>query len=255
MDSDRIKEMLHAWRPGDNVEAGVERAREAASVDPELARWLARERAFDQAFSDKLRQVGAPADLLGRILESVEAELQPAAPEPVSFPFWRRHLMGLAASLILVTAIFTLGVYQGTRNSDAQHIDLAGFVSFSVKEAMSQPMRSVSDTQAALSELAAEKVPVPEHLPAALGQFRPVTVSTITVNGSRASVIGFEGDAGYRLMVFNRSCVGARCKRLSQPIMYDLGDRMAVAWIDGKQVYVLVADRRGEATIRQIHEI
>jgi hypothetical protein len=80
-------------------------------------------------------------------------------------------------------------------------------------------------------------------------------VSTIIVNGSRASVIGFEGDAGYRLMVFNRSCVGARCKRLSQPIMYDLGDRMAVAWIDGKQVYVLVADRRGEATIRQIHEI
>jgi hypothetical protein len=165
MDSDRIKEMLHAWRPGDNVEAGVERAREAASADPELARWLARERAFDQAFSDKLRQVGAPADLLGRILESVEAELQPAAPEPVSFPFWRRHLMGACGVVDPRHRHLHPWRLPGTRNSDAQHIDLAGFVSFSVKEAMSQPMRSVSDTQAALSELAAEKVPVPEHLP------------------------------------------------------------------------------------------
>lgn len=254
MKNDRIKELLHAWRPGEPADTEVARAREAAAADPELALWLDRERAFDQAFADKLRQVQPPPALLSQIRAAVEAERTVPFAQPAR-KSWRPFAIGLAASLLLAVGIFTLGVRQGQRGVDLHTVDLAGFVNFTANEAWEQPLQQVRGAQAALSELAALSSPVPTHLPAILGDYSPVMAGTLDLNGTRASVIGFESDAGYRLMVFNRSCLGARCKKLTRPVLYDLGDRMAAAWIDGNHVFVLVGDRRGEAMMRGIHDI
>ena len=68
--SEEARFLFSAFRPGgqDADDPAFAAAIEAAKNDPELARWLAEQQAFDQAVAGHLRAVEIPADLRARIL-------------------------------------------------------------------------------------------------------------------------------------------------------------------------------------------
>jgi hypothetical protein len=255
MDANRIKDLLHAWRPGQDVPPEVAQAREAASADPELTKWLENERAFDQAFANKLRSVQAPPDLLGKILASHntgEGKIlgfpQPEAPAAKSDRSRViRYAVSIAAALTIVSGVF----FFATRNSAAED-DLDSFVNAMVVRAMSDDLSRASDMTNVVKGLQSHHAPVPGDLPSDLAKYTPASYGVIETQNGNVGQIAFSGGESYRLLVLERRCLGGCSKKLTKPVMFDLGDKLAVSWAKGNQVFILVGDRSGEKTIESV---
>ena len=255
MDVRKIKDLLHAWRPGQDVPHEALEAREIAAKDPALAAWLDSERAFDQAFADRLRDVTPPADLLDRILAAHEKEASNVVPFPRSEPLEAetrrsrilRYAVSIAASLVIVGGVFFF-----IGRSSSRGADLDSFVNETVVRAVTEHMHQVRGTEDVFSGLRGDHAPVPAALPAELGQFQPVKYGSIATQNGIMSQIGFANDESCRLIVMERRCLGGCSTKLSKPVMFDLGDQLAVAWAKDNQVFILVSDRTDESVIRSI---
>jgi len=256
MDVRKIKELLHAWRPGQEVPPEVLEAREAASQDPALSAWLDNERAFDHAFSDRLRDVNPPADLLDRILaahQSGEANVVPFQEDAPPMVETRRgqfirYAVSIAASLVIVGSIFLFANRSATQNDD-----LASFVDATVIRAITDShLHAAAGLDSIYEGLRGDHAPVPGAMPAELGSFQPVKYGSIATQNGIMSQIGFSNNDSARLIVMERRCLGGCSKKLSKPVIYDLGDKLAVAWAQDSQVFILVSDRTGESVIRSI---
>jgi len=255
MDVRRIKDLLHAWRPGQDVPSEVEEAREIASKDPALTAWMESERAFDHAFADKLRDVKAPAGLLGRILaahEAGEANVVPFAKEaPPRLETRRgqvvRYAVSIAASLAIVGSIF---FFIG-RNSGGD--DLASFVDATVIRAITDGhLHQAQNVDGLYAGLRSDNAPVPGAMPSQLGDYIPATYGSIATQNGIMGQIGFSNNDSARLIVMERRCLGGCSRKLTNPVIVDLGDKLAVTWAKGNQVFILVSDRTGESVIRNI---
>jgi hypothetical protein len=258
MDVRRIKDLLHAWRPGQDVPPEIAQAREIASKDPALSAWLDSERAFDQAFADKLRDVNPPADLLGKILaehESGETNVVPFTKDaPPRLETRRgqlfRYVVSMAASLVLVGVIFFF-IGRGSGGGD----DLASFVDATVIRAIADGhLHDAASIDGVYAGLRGDNAPVPGALPAELGQFQPAKYGSIATQNGIIGQIGFSNNDSVRLIVMERRCLGGCSKKLTRPVIFDLGDKLAVTWAQGGQVFILVSDRTGESVIRSIAE-
>jgi hypothetical protein len=257
MDVRKIKDLLHAWRPGQDVPPEVSQAREIASSDPELSAWLDNERAFDQAFADKLRAVRPPSDLLARIMAAHDSNAAKVIPFPISEPpraesgrsRMIRYAVSIAASLAIVGGIFIFATHSGGSDDD-----LDSFVSATVLRAMSDSasMRNASGLENVARGLQSDFAPVPGSMPEALAKFQPAKYGVIHTQRGNMSQIGFSGNDAYRLIVVERRCLGNCSKKLTKPVMFDLGDKLAVSWTRGSQVFILVGDRSGENVIRTV---
>jgi hypothetical protein len=255
MDARRIKELLHAWRPGQDLPPEAAQAREIASGDQDISEWLDNERAFDQAFSDKLRGVRPPSDLLDRIMaahESGEANVVPFAPEPPALAraagnAWR-YAVSIAASFVIVAGIFAFTL----RESRGGYDDLQRFVDDTTQAAMAGQMSEALGMDSVRQGLQAVMAPIPSVLPTELTALEPSRYGVIQTREGNIGQIGFSGDDSYRLIVMERRCVGGCSKKLGKPIMYDMGEQLAVAWAKGNQVFILIGNRSGENMIRDI---
>lgn len=98
MDNDQARFILAAARANgaDATDAKVAEALAQAQRDPELARWLAEERAFDTAVVRKLQAKEPPANLRARIVAG--AQLTRPAPRTVPRAWW----FGIAAAAAVV---------------------------------------------------------------------------------------------------------------------------------------------------------
>lgn len=98
MDNDQARFILAAARANgaDAADPKVAEALAQAQRDPELARWLAEERAFDAAIMRKLQAKEPPADLRARIVAGAQAT------RPASRPASRRWWIGIAAAAAVV---------------------------------------------------------------------------------------------------------------------------------------------------------
>ncbi len=255
MDVRSIKVLLHAWRPGQDVPPEVAEAREIASKDPALTAWMESERAFDHAFADKLRDVNPPADLLGNILaahESGEGNVVPFSKEaPPRLETRRgqlvRYAVSIAASLAIVGSIF---FFIG-RNSGGD--DLASFVDATVIRAVAEGhLHQAKNLDGIYAGLRSDNAPVPGAMPAQLGDYLPATYGSIATQNGIMGQIGFSNNDSVRLIVMERRCLGGCSKKLTNPVIVDLGDKLAVTWAQGSQVFILVSDRTGESVIRNI---
>jgi hypothetical protein len=255
MDVRRIKDLLHAWRPGQDVPSEVAEAREIASKDPALTAWMESERAFDHAFADKLRDVNPPADLLDRILAAHEAGEDNVVPfareQPPRLETRRgqlvRYAVSIAASLAIVgTIFFFIG-----RNSGGD--DLASFVDATVIRAVTEGhLHQAQTLDGIYAGLRSDNAPVPGAMPAQLGDYLPATYGSIPTQNGIMGQIGFSNNDSVRLIVMERRCLGGCSKKLTNPVIVDLGDKLAVTWAQGSQVFILVSDRTGESVIRNI---
>lgn len=258
MDARRIKDLLHAWRPGQDMPDEVTQAREIAAGDPELSAWMDNERAFDQAFANKLRDVKPPVDLLDRILsahETGEGNVVPFSREEPPHLETRkgqffRYAFSIAASLLIVGGIFSFAASQRGPHYD----DLDSFVTATVLQAMagSSSMHEARGFDSVAQGLQSGYAPVPGDMPERLASFKPARYGVIETRTGNIGQIGFSGNESYRLIVAERRCLGGCSQKLTKPVMFDLNDKLAVTWAKGNQVYILVSDRTGESVIRDI---
>ena len=81
MNKEEAKRVLQAYRadldPEENSE--LKEALRCAENDPELQDFLEREKSFDRAFSQKLKEFNPPQRLLARILENAPEEAYASA--------------------------------------------------------------------------------------------------------------------------------------------------------------------------------
>ncbi|MFA5257549.1 MAG: hypothetical protein WC360_05305 [Opitutales bacterium] len=258
MDVRRIKELLHAWRPGQDLPPELARARDLAAADPEVSAWLEQERAFDHAFADRLRGVQAPEGLLDSILaahKAGEGNVVPFSPDAPRAAFgasaFMRYAVSIAASLLIVAGIFALA----SRNAPSSDDDLAGFIDATVLQALSGQMRDAGDIDGVREGLVAAGLKdMPGEIPEILADYKPARYGVIRTQQGNMGQIGFSGKESWRLIVMERRCLGGCSGRLTKPVIYDLGDKLAVTWAKGQQVFILVSDRSGENVIRDIAE-
>ncbi|HEY5743266.1 MAG TPA: hypothetical protein VIS99_12055, partial [Terrimicrobiaceae bacterium] len=109
MDNEQAKLILQAYRPSgeDADDPFFSGALEQARVDPELAKWFAEQRAFDEAMRKALQERIPPAGLRDSILLARKLSTLPR--QQLSRPFWQRPgVMALAASIIVLLAVAVL---------------------------------------------------------------------------------------------------------------------------------------------------
>ncbi len=100
MNSEQAKQILQAYRPGvDDADPSAAEALAQARRDPELARWLEQQIAFDAAIRARLREVPVPVGLKTRILANAPAEAPAVA-------WWQRRPVWLAAALIVLALVY-----------------------------------------------------------------------------------------------------------------------------------------------------
>jgi hypothetical protein len=255
MEARKIKDLLHAWRPGQDVPPEVAHAREIASGDPEISKWLENERAFDQAFADKLRNVPVPNDLLDKILDAHKAGEGRVVPFPRSgVPAEKsgrnaviRYAVSIAASVVIVSGVLFIASKSRPANDD-----LDSFVSAMVVRAMADELNAAGGMDSVVKGLQSEHAPVPGELPRDLSKFTPASYGVIETQNCKVGQIAFSGGESYRLLVLERRCLGGCSQQLSKPVIFNLGDKLAVSWTKGAQVFILVGNRAGENVIQSV---
>jgi hypothetical protein len=98
MTREEAKALLHVWRPG-GQDADDPRFREALQEverDPELARWFAGQKTFDQVMAEHVRAIPVPQDL--------KAAIFAAGPQRKA-PFWQIDLVPLLQNLAVRWAL------------------------------------------------------------------------------------------------------------------------------------------------------
>src|SRR6267142_3905569 len=105
MDNEQAKLILQAYRPGgeDADDPFFSEALEQARVDPEMAKWFAEQRAFDEAMRKALQKRIPPVGLRDSILLAKRISTLPF--HQGGRPVWRRPgVMALAASIVVLLA-------------------------------------------------------------------------------------------------------------------------------------------------------
>lgn len=257
MDVRKIKDLLHAWRPGQDVPREVAHAREIAAKDKELSAWLENERAFDKAFSAKLNEVQPPSDLLERIIAAHESGQdkvvlfpQEETPRTERRSQLMRYGISIAASFAIVGSLVLFASHARNSSSD----ELAEFVDATVIRALAESaeMEESHSMANVVLGLRGENAPVPEGMPQELANLDPDSFGVIHTQKGNIGQVGFSNNDSYRLIVVERRCLGGCDKQLTKPVIHNLGDKIAVTWAKGSQVYILVSDKTDEPMIRNV---
>lgn len=234
MNSGEARFVLQARRPdgSDDAEPQFREALEQARRDPALAGWLARERAFDEAVAEKLREVRPPAGLREAILAGARAS-RPA-------PFRRgRQAPAVAAVLAVVLGLaaawpamrrepdigrLALGVMEDVE-TDAHH------------RAMPRPRGVLRQVLADPSRRLAAGLPLD------FDRLRAGGCRSVEIGGREVLEVCFERGGEFHLYVARRDAFkGGRV-----PMFRERGALASVAWTDERLAYVLVSAGGTEA--------
>lgn len=237
MDNEKAKLILSAYRPdgsdaGDSVFA---EALEQARRDPELAAWLADQRAFDSRMIAGVRSIPIPPKLKASLLVSGKVTRFPTAQSN------SRLYSGLAIAAALVALIsVTALLFQQSRPQ----------VSFASLDAQLRPLTEahqhaleapMSDLQKIRTWLADQGAPHDFKLPAALAAVTGLGCEVVSVDGVKVSILCFplgEGRVAH-LYVIDRSQLIDPPSNL-EPAFQQKGAYAQAAWSDDRRTYLLV---------------
>ena len=118
MNSQEAKRLLEMLRPGgdDSADPQFAKALQQAESDPELGRWLAEQKTFDQGIARSLKGVPVPAELRNTLLAIVPKEQEKENVLRPLFPLWSRwrdwRVTTAAAAVVLLASFgFVLAQY------------------------------------------------------------------------------------------------------------------------------------------------
>lgn len=224
MNNQEAKFILRGYRPGgaDATDPRFAEALEQARRDPELAKWMDREQAFDRAVAQKLRAVSIPSGLRETLLAGGRVS-------KVESPWWRRAAwIGMAASILILLGVVI------SWPSVQTHVDLAGMSAWAMDdvlhgrhgghgEEMTRAVASLSDPERKLADFSVS-----------VDQLRRSGCRTLSFAGRDVVEMCFvRSGKEYHLYV-------TAAPRDTRPPSFVEGKGVnAVAWADGRNSYVL----------------
>jgi len=247
MDNEQAKLILSAYRhTGEEAsDSFFSEALEQARVDPELARWFADERRFDQAMTRTLRAQKPPEHLrqtlmLGNKVVSLHRR-RPLWAQPVSW-------LALAAALALFLGLGILFHQSGqpslTGSQFAREIiEMAESGKITLGKMSSNP-------EELKSWLATRGSPHDFTIPASLRGYPGVGCQTYVVNGTKVSLLCFMlgMDQVVHLFVVDEKVLEDAPRE--KPSFIREHDKIAATWSVGGKTYLLMGMNVSEETLR-----
>ncbi len=240
--------ILQSYRPGgeDKDDPQFAEALREAERNPELARWLAEEQAFDCAVAAQLGALPAPFGLKTRIL----AQAAPGS---------SRHPWSLAAILAGVVALLFLAVQVVGLFRPAAPAPVLASTSAEIPDYVQEmvsfirlnpPLEMKSHDLGAIKGWLA-KAAMPTEVPPGLTALEPLGCRLLSFRGHEVALICFqrEGDRLAHLFVVNRAAM-PKMKPGARPVFASSGDWMTASWAEGDRVYT-IAVQGDRATVKR----
>ena len=254
MDNEQAKLILQAYRPGgeDADDPFFSEALEQARVDPELAKWFAEQRAFDEAMRKALQTRIPPVGLRDSILLAKKISTLPL--HQASRPVWQRPgVMALAASIVVLLAVAVL-IWPGAEHYVGHPMTVAAFTQqvLNLKDRISLGKMS-NDPVELRAWLAERGAPSDFELPRGLRDAHGLGCQSYTIGGAKVSLICFMlgQDQFAHLFVVDKDALKDAAPNAS-PVIRTEGGIALATWTSGGKSYVLTGINVNEETLRRL---
>jgi hypothetical protein len=254
MDNEQAKLILQAYRPGgeDADDPFFSEALEQARVDPELAKWFAEQRAFDEAVRKGLQTRIPPVGLRDSILLAKKISTLPL--HQASRPVWRRPgVTALAASIVVLLAVAVL-IRPGAEHYVGHPMTVAAFTQqvLDLKDRIS--LGKMSNNPAELRAWLAERgAPSDFELPRGLRDVHGLGCQSYTIGGVKVSLVCFmlgEDQFAHLFVVDNDALKDAALN--ASPVIRTEGGIALATWTSAGKSYVLTGINVNEETLRRL---
>lgn len=254
MNNEQSKLILSAYRPGgeDASDPFFTEALEQSRLDPELGKWLADQRRFDQSFQSALQSIATPTGLLESLLLNRKVvRLDNSSTAPSRGWGVPGRWMALAAALILLLGIGLLlkpdSPVPGTTMSEMQFTGAIHDLKAGGKITLG---KMASNTDELRAWLASQDAPHDFPLPASLQNLEGMGCQTFIINGAKVSLLCFmlEKNQLVHLFVVDESAITNPPGR--SPVITRDGEAVAATWSAAGRTYVLVGEDLDEETLR-----
>ncbi len=250
MNRDEAKRSLRAFRPTepDHQDPAFTEALDLVREDPELARWLEDEVAFDQELSGHLADAPIPADLRDRILSR-----KPAAESAPTTRSSFRHSLALFAAcvaVILGIAAFWNHTHRPPTLDEWQTGSLAALSQ--ILQGHGKLDQESPDSQSLRQWLTDAHSPVPQSLPRSLDHADSVGCKKLVFGNQQVSIICFHAtptQLAHLVTVDARALSHAPPEHAPQFVRN--GDWVTASWSDRGQAFML-AMKGGEEELRRL---
>jgi hypothetical protein len=249
MDNEQARLILSAYRHTgeDASDPFFAEALEQVRVDPELARWFADERQFDQSMTKALRAQEPPEQLrqtllLGNKVVSLHRR-RPLWAQPVSW-------LSLAAAMALFLGLGIL--FQQSRQPSLTGSQFAREIIEMAESGKITLGKMGGSTEELNSWLATRGSPHDFTIPASLRGYPGVGCQTFVVNGAKVSLMCFMlgKDQMVHLVVVDEGALKDAPGKI--PSIIREHDKVAATWSAGGKTYLLVGMNVSEETLRRL---
>jgi hypothetical protein len=252
MHNEQAKLILQAYRPGgeDADDPFFSEALEQARVDPELEKWFAEQRAFDEAMRKAIQTRIPPVGLRDSILLTKKISTVPRR-QP-SRPVWRRQgVMALAASIVFLVAA---AVLIGPGAKPYVPMTVVAFTQrvLDLKDRIS--LGKMSNEPAELRAWLAERgAPSDFELPRGLREAHGLGCQSYTIGGAKVSLMCFMlgQDQFAHLFIVDKDALKDAAPNAS-PVIRNEGGTPVATWTSGGKGYVLIGINVNEETLRRL---
>ncbi len=249
MDNREAKFILQAYRPEgrDAANPDFREALEQAERDPELGVWLQQERAFDDAFAAKLKEVPVPPNLKEEILTG-----QKVIPMP---SIWQRPpaLIALAAAAVFAVGLLLLTLLAPQMSE--QQLAWKDFQKAAIgtyEDPMFRLKKMTSNTEEVRAWLAQEDAPRGFVLPEGMRQKPPVGCTTFKIDNHLVSMVCFKTTSGELAHLFMMPRSGlSNPPQVGDPTFVQDGSWSTASWSDGK-LAMMVATQAPMPELQQL---
>ncbi len=254
MDNEQAKLILHAYRPGgeDADDLFFADALEQARVDPEVGRWFAGQRAFDERMSGALQSCAPPARLRDSILLTGKISNLPR--RKTRRPAWRHPgMLALAAAIVVLFAV-AIVIRPRAERAAAHPMTVATFTKQALDLASNVSLGKMSNDPAELRAWLAERgAPSNFEMPPGLRDVPGLGCQSYTINGAKVSLVCFmlSQDQIVHLFVVDKDALKDAAAGGKPVIRMENGVAVATWTSEGKS-YVLTGMNVSEKTLRRL---
>src|SRR5437868_5123798 len=230
MNRDEVREILDTVRPSGHTheDPRVAEALRLATVDPELARFLERQRALDRALTQAINSISVPSHLQNAILESQKI---------VRPHFWQdwRTTTAAAAAIVLLLVGSAIAIGRSSNNFSTFRTELVaeswdGDPHLGLESADLGRIRQWLAGTYAASDFT---------LPPALNDLRPHGARVFDADGQKVALICLaDGARHFHLFVLDRSRFSDLPPE-GAPDFEKCGSWKTTSWCQGNNIYVL----------------
>lgn len=251
MDNEQSKLILSTYRPGgeDASDPFFAEALEQVRRDPDLGRWFAEERRFDEAMHSAMESMRPPSGLRDQLLVNRRVVRLHQRPGLMARLRSRPALwMALAASVIVLLGIsFLMQSPDRTPLTAAQFVDEVFDLKQSGKISLGKMGGGTEELRAWLAQRGS---PADFTVPAKLEALGGMGCQTYTINGHKVSLVCFMLDKDRIVHFFVMDSSGLDHPPGAAPSFIQRDDLTAATWSKAGRTYVLTGKDVDEETLR-----